>query len=164
MQKFISNNLSDFEFHDALVKNSCIDNNGNLNFEIKHLNIHKNIQQNPHDIDMEIDLTNIVFTDFKLMSYKHGGAKVYNDKGQFLYDDPSYTLTDTNGLKAFEKVLNESFTILYLSDENSIGYIEGCGLDPYFIINFTFSNVTITWEKLADKAWYEKRKIKYPWH
>ncbi len=160
MSKYISNNLSDFEFHDAYVLDSCIDENKTLSFKVKYLNIHKNIEQNTNDYDMEIELANLIFEDFKFISYEHGGSTTYDDKGQFLYKEPSKTLTDADGFKAFEKVFKKGFTILYLSDENSVCYMEGCGPDPYFILNFSFSKATVSWESFKEKAWYEKFEFK----
>ena len=69
MEKYISNNLSDFEYHDACVKEGYIDDNQHLTLKVKYLNIHKNIEQNPYNCDMEIDFAHIVFDDFKFISF-----------------------------------------------------------------------------------------------
>ena len=112
MPKYISNNLADFEYHDALVANGYIDDNQNLHFELKYLNVHKN---------------------------------------------------STNDFSAFSTLLSNDFTILYLSQEDNLCYMEGTGIDPYFVVNFKFSKATISWDNFKQRAWYElHRQYKAP--
>ena len=145
MPKYISNNLADFEYHDALVANGYIDDNQNLHFELKYLNVHKNIEQNPYDHDMAIDVAKIVFEDFKFFSFKGSNEN------------------STNDFSAFSTLLSNDFTILYLSQEDNLCYMEGTGIDPYFVVNFKFSKATISWDNFKQRAWYElHRQYKAP--
>ena len=68
--KYISvNRLSDFEFHDAeIVFDSFINNQ--LTVKVNYLNIHKNTEQNPFEIDMEIESASITFEGFDIISYE----------------------------------------------------------------------------------------------
>ena len=58
MKYRVENNLDLFEFHDAEVSFMSFDNN-ELTLSAKHLNIHKNTNENPYDDDMEIDFAKI---------------------------------------------------------------------------------------------------------
>lgn len=160
MEKYISNNLSDFEFHDACVNEGYIDENKHLTLNIKYLNIHKNIEQNPHNCDMEIDFAHIVFDDFKFISFKGSVDTEYDNNGHLIDTEKTQPIADSDGLNSFLNVLKDGFSILYLSAENSLCYLEGFGLDPYFILNFSFSKATVSWEKFMDEAWYEKTPFK----
>ena len=61
MKYHVENNLDLFEFHDADVSFLSFDNNG-LILSVRHLNIHKNTDENPNDNDMEITRSNCFST------------------------------------------------------------------------------------------------------
>ena len=60
--------LSDFDFHDADVKSAQF-KNGNLYLEVKHLNIHKNTEQNQLETDMECTVASVTFHNAVILSY-----------------------------------------------------------------------------------------------
>ena len=66
MKYRVENELDLFEFHDAEFSFISFEKN-ELVLSAKHLNIHENAAQNPHDCDMEIDLAEFV----KRLEYAH---------------------------------------------------------------------------------------------
>ena len=58
MKYFSENHLQDFEFHDAEFSNCLFDENY-LTIDVDFLNIHKDTEQNPFGVDMEIDKAHI---------------------------------------------------------------------------------------------------------
>ena len=65
--KYTSTNIfSDFEFHDAYFKLESIKNN-TLTISVRYLNIHKGTEQNPYNTDMEIEIAQITFSNFKFI-------------------------------------------------------------------------------------------------
>lgn len=71
--KYISKNRTDdFEFHDTAIVSSRREK-GALILSTRYLCVHKNSENNPYDLDMELSLAKITFQDFKIKSYKEIG-------------------------------------------------------------------------------------------
>ena len=63
------NSLRDCEFHDA-VWTLVSQRDGSLVGDVKFLNIHKDVEQNPYDCDMEIENARITLTGFRAIVHK----------------------------------------------------------------------------------------------
>lgn len=68
MKYRVENLLDIFEFHDSDF--TLVHFGGEeLIVSVKHLNIHKNTEQNPSEYDMEIECSRITFNGFHVPSY-----------------------------------------------------------------------------------------------
>ena len=91
--KYVSiNRLSDFEFHDSELTLVSFEDQ-RLILNATHLNVHKGIEQNPHEVDMEIALANLSFEGFVICSYEPGRAWKRDEKGQYYTDEPQIILS-----------------------------------------------------------------------
>ena len=87
MKYRVENNLDLFEFHDADVSFVSFDNN-ELILSARHLNIHKNTDENPNDNDMEITLANVTFLKFKVLSFEPMRTYQIDDDGKWYTNEP----------------------------------------------------------------------------
>ncbi len=159
--KYNSTNIfSDFEFHDAYFKLENIEDNV-LTISAEYLNIHKNTEQNPSDIDMEIKIAQITFNNFQIISFEPGRSWKRAENGELYTDEPQVIF---KGEVAKEKSLNElrfGATIFELGTlENGNHYFDGAGDEPWFQVQFLFDAVTIEWDEFRKPAWYEEKPFK----
>ena len=159
--KFTSTNIfSDFEFHDAYFKLENIEDNI-LTISAEYLNIHKNTEQNPSDTDMEIEIAQITFNNFQIISFEPGRAWKIDENGKFYTDEPKVIF---EGKTAEEKLLNElqvGTTVFEFGTlENGNHYFDGAGDEPWFQVQFLFDSAIIEWDEFRKPAWYEERPFK----
>ena len=159
--KYLSKNIfSDFEFHDAYFKFESFENNI-LNISVEYLNIHKNTEQNHYHTDMEIELAQINFTDFRVKSFEPGRTWKQDVNGKLYTDEPQVIF---EGQTAEEKLLNElrvGVTVFEFGTlENGTPYFEGNGNEPWFQVQFSFDSVTLEWDEYRKPAWYEEKPFK----
>ncbi len=157
--RFVSlNRLSDFEFHDAEFTLDVFNHNL-LRVKAKHLNIHKNTEQNAHESDMEIASAFITFEGFNLLSYEPGRSWKQDENGEFYSTDPQIILTDDFAFSRFSAQLDSGITIFDLGiKEEFTYYIDALAKDPFFTVCFTFKSVRIEWDEYKKEAWYTSTK------
>ena len=154
--KFCSeNDLSLFEFHDSVFSFVSFDGK-NLTVSAAHLNIHKNTLQNPCDSDMEIASARITFRNFHSPTYEPGRVWERDENGNSYPVGPRIVYS---GQEAMDRVLDElkyGLWLYHFEKEEHGGYsIGGCGIEPYFTIEFDFDGVVVCWDEYKKKAWYE---------
>ncbi len=150
------NSLGDFEFHDAELSLGSF-SQGVLKLDVDFLNIHSSAEQNPFEMDMEIENGHICFEGFKLISYEIGQAWQRDENGELYTDDPKVVLYDDEALERFKAQLKKKITVLDLGAlENGAYYMDAISDDPYFVISFTFENITIQWDGYTGEACYVK--------
>lgn len=142
------NNLQDFEFHDAQMEFiSYADSK--LVVSVKYLNIHKATPQNDFETDMEINLAQITFEGLSVKLFqlsKDEKANISNRISTEKETEQKYISELKHGINIFEFGLFDS----------GFYYIDACGAEPWFTVQFSFKNVTVEWEEYSNKAWYEK--------
>lgn len=151
----VENQLELFEFHDALFSPVSLDRE-KLIISAEYLNIHKNTRQNPFNYDMEIDYAQITFTNFRALSYKYASTETTD------CNPPSFPFKIISGQEAQEKIFEELENQITVYDFDSIDgsryFIDGCGIQAFFVMEFCFDNVIVEWDKYKKKAWYELQK------
>lgn len=80
MKYSITNQINSFEFHDAQIY--YLDyKERTLSVYVKHLNLHKDVKQNPCNCDLEIDCARMVFVDFCVYTFEPGRAWKRDENG-----------------------------------------------------------------------------------
>lgn len=151
------NSLFDFEFHDAELYLKRYEN-GSLCVTAKHLNIHKNIKENPYDSDMEIQTAEITFENIEVHSFEPMRAYKRDDNGNWYTDEPQIIYKGNKAEEKFIEELKRGISLHYIDirQENETTFLE-CGTNgkTCFIAVVSFDNVLIEWEEYCRKAWYE---------
>lgn len=156
--KYISTNIfSDFEFHDTYFKLENFENN-TLAVIAKHLNIHKNTEQNFHSTDMEIETAKITLKGFQIKSFEPGRAWKENENGELYTDEPQVIYTGTTAEEKFFSELSSGTTVFEFGlNDNGNYYLDGSGNKPWFQAQFTFDSATVEWDNYKKIAWYEEK-------
>lgn len=162
MKHSVKNNLEVFEFHDSVFSLASFDGR-DLVVTARFLNIHKLTGHNPSDHDMEIESARITFQGFRHPTYEPGRTW---KKGE---DGKSYPIGDRivfSGQEAMDKILEElrqGLWVYHFEKEAGCRYsIGGCGVEPYFTMEFEFDSVEVCWDGYKKKAWYElHRQFRY---
>ncbi len=159
--KYISTNIfSDFEFHDSYFRFESFKNN-TLTITVKYLNVHKNIEQNPYDTDMEIEYAQIAFNNFRVMSFEPTRTWKQDIHGEYYTDEPQVIY---EGEIAKEKTFAEfrfGITVMEFGTlENGNYYFDALGNVPWFQVQFLFDSATVEWDEFKKKAWYEEKPFK----
>lgn len=161
MKFCVENDLSIFEFHDsefALVSY----NGSDLVISASMVNIHKNTPQNPLDCDMEIASANITFKRFHSAVYEPGRVWKTGEDGTPHPVEPRIVYSGQNGIDRFLEELKNKIAVYHFEKEERGYSIGGCGIEPYFTIEFDFDGVTVCWDEYKKKAWYElHRQYRY---
>lgn len=140
------NHISDFEFHDAVVKIKEYDKN-NLYLYIEALNLHKDAEQNiDAKHDLEIGLATISFENIKIDNIE-----------QPILKKAIKNTEQTIGLPAtFIEKLHAGGTVLFLKD-HKIGHCE-IGIDfidgGFYVANIIYDSLSIEWDDFLGPAWY----------
>ena len=151
--------LGNFEFHDAYFTFVGFAN-GTLTLSARHLNIHKNVDQNPLPTDMEIELATITFEGFRIESFTVGGTREMDANGKCSAVQPPCVF---EGQAANDKLFNElrvgstiyEFGIL----ENGNYYFDGAGDEIWFQTQFLFNSAIVEWDTYRKPAWYEEKSF-----
>lgn len=150
------NQLELFEFHDSdfSLVSLCGEE---LTMSARHLNIHKATAQNPSAQDMEIARARIVFKGFRAPTYEPGRAWETDAEGNSHPVGPRVVF---EGKEAEEKIVQElqkEFAVFdFGQKEEGRYYLDGCGIEPFFTMEFHFDSVLVEWEEYSQKAWYER--------
>ncbi len=160
MKFCVKNELELFEFHDAEF--SFVDLNKNrLVLASKHLNIHKNVTQNPYDYDMEIDYAKFVFSGFEVISLELMRAYKVDDDGNWYTNEPQIIYNGKEAEKHFLNEIKNGITIncIDICKKENKTYIElSTCAQAYFLVTFAFDEVFVEWDEYRKKAWYELHK------
>ncbi|HIZ15964.1 MAG TPA: hypothetical protein H9675_00135 [Firmicutes bacterium] len=160
--KYLSlNSIKDFEFHDAEMKLVSY-NFKKIIINVKHLNIHKEAEQNNMPNDMEIDVAQITFNDFFVRSFEPcGELKESLDGSSYICIPPVEPYYGHKAETALLDELKHGITVYALDKlENGFCYISAYGAEPYFSAQFFFNFIKIEWDKYKKKAWYEEDPFK----
>ena len=153
------NRLQDFEFHDAEFTPVSFDG-GQLIVLAKYMNVHKGIEQNFFDFDMEADLARITFERIRILAHQSGGDTSRDQHGNIIKENPLITVTGMKAADRFRDELKGVLSVYHIalsSWESQPAYEIGAfGISPYFTAWFSFDSVKIEWDSYRDKAWYEK--------
>ena len=150
------NELSNFEFHDAKFFLDIFDKKC-LKIKADFLNIHKDAEQNPHGVDMEISVATITFEGFDLISYEPIRGYTQNENGELYTTDPYIAFMGDSARSNLLKRLEEGFTVFDFAIEcDDVHFIDGIANDPFFTVRFTYKNIIIEWDEYKKEAWYAK--------
>lgn len=155
--KYTSTNVfSDFEFHDAFFKlEHYVDNT--LTVSVKYLNIHKNVGQNPHPTDMEIDVARLTFHNFRVILFDPGRNFKQDENGKWYTDDPQILFTgETAETKLLQELFSGATVFEFGITENQHFYFDGSGTEMWFHVEFRMDSATVQWDTFRGPAWYEK--------
>lgn len=134
------NQFENFEFHDAIT-NFISYEDSNMVIGVECLNIHKNVELNPYDFDMEIEYAEITFDKITVHSFSDADSIQYEGE---------------DAIKKFYEQITNSITILSFGlEKDNIYYLEGIGGEPFFTMCISFENICVEWENYKKKAWYE---------
>lgn len=160
MKYHIENQLELFEFHDSKFSLVSFDKK-DLVLSAKHLNIHQDAKENPHDCDMEISLASISFQNTYILAFEPMRAYQIDAEGNWHTDEPQLLFTGKDAEEKFISELENGFSINSL-DVRQFGThttIEiSTNAPKCFFATFMFSNVTVAWDAYCKKAWYELHK------
>lgn len=155
MKYCVENQLDLFEFHDSVF--SFVSFNGEeLIISVKYLNIHKDIEQNPSAYDMEIECAKITFRGFRSPSYEPGRKWMIGTDGESYPVGPQIVYYGQEAeSKILEELQNQIAVYNFDKKDDTRYYIDGCGLELFFTMEFCFGSVVVEWDEYRRKAWYE---------
>lgn len=160
MKYRVENQLDLFEFHDSEFSLIGFDKK-DLTVSVKHLNIHKDAKENPHDCDMEISSANIYFQNTHILSFEPMRAYQLDAGGNWYTDEPQIIFTGKDAEEKFISELKNGFSINCIDirqfGEHTTIEISTNALECFFA-TFSFSNVIVEWDSYRRKAWYELHK------
>ena len=160
MKYRVENQLDLFEFHDCEFSLSGFDEK-DIVVSVKHLNIHEDAKENPHDRDMEISLANIQFKNIHILSFEPMRAYRVDDDGNWYTDEAQIIFTGRDAEEKFISELEKGFSINCIDIREFGGHttIEiSTTAQKCFFAMFLFSDVIVEWDAYCDKAWYEKHR------
>ncbi len=159
MKHCTTNNLQEFEFHDAeFTWNSYRDSV--LSVTVNFLNIHKFTKENPDDKDMELDTATMTFCGLSVESVAFYKSTVTDENGNsFIQEPPVYKGKEVEEI--FFKKLQESVYILCAEIQKSgartvleLDALVAHKSDAFHVV-LSFDSVTVKWDAYRKKAWYE---------
>ncbi|MDO4153936.1 MAG: hypothetical protein Q4E21_03680 [Clostridia bacterium] len=162
MKYCIENRLDLFEFHDAEFAYISFENN-NLSVSVRHLNIHKDAKENPHDYDMEIESATVSFRGVQVLSFEPMRAYKMGNDGNLYTDEPQIIFKNVEAKARFTEELKKGITLncIDIHPENEKTIIEiPVSAKNCFIVTFSFDSISVEWDAYCQKAWYEFRKVR----
>lgn len=154
MKFCVRNDLSIFEFHDSEFSFVSFDGK-DLVVSASMVNIHKDTPQNPSDFDMEIASAQITFKNFNSSTYELGRVWETGEDGKSYPIGPQVIFREKDAIDRILEELQNEIKVLYFEKKDRGYSIGGCGMEPYFEIEFDFDNVVVCWDEYKKKAWYE---------
>lgn len=151
--KYISNNLFDFDFHDAvLTLESFADNR--LIVKADCLNIHKDAEQNPFETDMEIASARLSFEACTIQLYELPKAWKQDENGRLYTDEPQIVFGGDEAKARFMEQIKQGITVFdFGKKDEAVWYLDASSL-PGFTVCFSFGNASIEWDDCKGPAWY----------
>ena len=161
MKYCVENDLSIFEFHDSVFSYVSFDGT-DLIVSASMVNIHKDTPQNPSEHDMEITSAQITFKNFHSATYEPGRAWGTDENGKSYPVGPRVVFSAQDAIDRILEELQNEITVYHFEKEECGYSIGGCGIEPYFEIEFNFDSVVVCWDEYKKKAWYElHRQYRY---
>ena len=149
------NRLEDFEFHDAWLTLDRFNEEG-LAVSAEHVNVHKTAGYGALKHDMELNGARITFQGFCAATFEPGRTWKIDADGRPYTDDPLIIFEGKEAERLILEELRNGINVYDLGKKKDDWYyIEGCGLEPFFTMEFQASGVTIEWDGYRKKAWYE---------
>ena len=159
MKYCVENDLTLFEFHDSSFSLVSFDGK-DLVISASMVNIHKNTPLNPSDCDMEIAFAQITFKNVTAATYEPGRAWKTDEDGNAYPASPQVIYRDRDAMDHILEELRYKIWVYHFEKEEGRGYsIGGCGIEPYFTMEFDFDSVVVCWDEYKKKAWYEQHQI-----
>ena len=159
MKYRVENQMELFEFHDAELSLVGIEGNDWI-VSAKYLNIHKNTEQNPSCNDMEISRARITLQGFRPLAYEPGRAWKTGPDGTSHPVGPQIVFTGKDAAAKITEALQNHITVFDFRAKDCFRYfIDGCGIEPFFTIEFSFDGFVVEWEAYRKKAWYELHRV-----
>ena len=155
MKYCVENDLSLFEFHDSVFSYVGFDGM-DLVVSVTHMNIRKDTPQNPSDCDMEISTAQITFQNFNAATYEPGRLWKTGKDGKGYPVGPRIVYSGQEAINQILDELKNNFSVFCFEKEDDGKYfLDGCGIEPYFAIEFGFDGVVVCWDEYKEKALYE---------
>lgn len=157
MKYRVENQLDLFEYHDSVFSLVSFDKK-ELVVSVKHLNIHKDTKENPHDCDMEISSANIYFQNIQILSFEPVRAYQLDADGNWYTNEPQIIYQDDEAKENFINALKNGFSIngVDIQRHSECTTFDFDTNSPIcFNATFSFSNVIVEWDSYRRKAWYE---------
>ena len=161
MKHCVKNDLSIFEFHDSEFSFVSFDGM-DLIVSASMVNIHKDTPQNPSGYDMEITSAQFTFRNFHSATYEPGRIWKTGADGKSYPVGPRVVYGGQDGIDRILEELRNKIRVYHFEKEVCGYSIGGCGIEPYFTIEFNFDSVDVCWDEYKKKAWYElHRQYRY---
>ena len=157
MKFCVENDLSLFEFHDSTFSYAGYDGR-DLVISASMVNIHKDTPQNPSGYDMEIASAQITFQNFNSATYEPGRVWKKGEDGNSYPVGPRVVFQDQDAIDRILAELRNKITVYHFEKEDRGYSIGGCGIEPYFTMEFDFDSVVVCWDEYKKKAWYERHR------
>lgn len=154
MKFCVKNDLSIFEFHDSEFSFVSYDGT-DLVVSASMVNIRKDTPQNTSDHDLEITSAQITFKNFHSPTYEPGRAWEMGEDGKSYPVGPQVIFREKDAIDRILEELQNEITVFYFEKEDHGYSIGGCGIEPYFTMEFDFDHVIVCWDEYKEKAWYE---------
>ncbi len=155
MKFCVVNDLSLFEFHDSELSFVSYDGK-DLVVSASMVNIHKDTPQNPSDYDMEITSAQMIFKNFNSATYEPGRPWKTGEDGRSYPVGPRVIFRDRDAMERIIEALQNEISVYHFEKEENGRYsIGGCGIEPYFTMEFQFDSVKVCWDEYKKTAWYE---------
>ena len=154
MKFCVKNDLSIFEFHDSEFSFVSYDGT-DLVVSASMVNIHKDTPQNTSDHDLEITSAQITFKNFHSATYEPGRVWEMGEDGKSYPVGPQVIFREKDAIDRILEELQNGITVFHFEKEDHGYSIGGCGIEPYFTMEFDFDHVIVCWDEYKEKAWYE---------
>ena len=119
---------------------------------MKALNIHKGTPQNDSPYDLEIEEASVTFSGVQILSFNPHGED----------GEPVYTGADAPA--RLSEALTSGVTLYDLDkadgETHFLDAFDYAPRYPFFTVHFTFTTVSIEWDKYLQKAWYESEAFR----
>ena len=154
MKFSVKNDLMLFEFHDADFSFVSFDGR-DLVISADHVNVHKDTAVNPSEHDMEIEQARITFRGFDAPTYEPGRAWTTDKYGHPHPVGPQIIYSSQEAMEKIIAELKQGITVYNFDKKDDRWFVDGCGMEPFFTMEFDFDSVEIAWDICKKKAWYE---------
>lgn len=157
MKYCIENRLDLFSFHDAKLALVSFDGD-RLEISAKHLNLHRDAEENPCDFDMEIDTAWLSFAGFEVLSFEPMRKWQVDEDGNWYTDEPQIIF---HGKAAEDRLIEglqkePSLNCIDIREEGNKTLMEISTFGgSRFFAAFAFRRVGIAWDGYCGKAWYK---------
>ena len=159
------NELDNFQFHDAQIKNILLTDT-EMMWDVSAINATTQNTQNDHPKDMCIENATMKFENVCIKNLVFGAYTVHDSDNNLIESVDATTAMP----EEYTEILTEStnsYCFIYGMDElqqnpdntYSVCFNIDGGAGNYYL-TFSFSLSTIEWDKFSGEAWYEHPKWK----